>query len=410
MQDGYLSAEEVRSMTQTPEIVAKAKELQDLAIKRNELKARFDAIENDVTEKLKGTGATASDKAQMIANARKLLLPEYNLAIDNYNSTYGMYTELKNESLKLLEQNIGMYGKQEDRAYQEAQSDKQLQAQKDMFMMQQEYANPDINSSNPQVAKIAAQKMVSDSLKFALENGIPVQRNAGQIIADAQKYAQGKGVTLAQAIQDTFTVPLTNKPEYKNAIQSIQLEKSPMFKFGLQKELKALDLANEKEMAQYRASLDPELAEKWEAVRQRATENISLGELLGDELGTYKKNRGVDLAGKMGDAIVAPPGAKVVEVRQANGDGTVSLARVGEGAMSAKDVGYGNSVLLQLPDGKYMRYSHLQDINVNLGDNLSGGVVVGTRGNTGNVRGKNGEKLTAEQLAAGRGAHVDVEI
>jgi murein DD-endopeptidase MepM/ murein hydrolase activator NlpD len=252
--------------------------------------------------------------------------------------------------------------------------------------------------------------MVSDSLKFALENGIPVQRNAGQIIADAQKYAQGKGVTLAQAIQDTFTVPLTNKPEYKNAIQSIQLEKSPMFKFGLQKELKALDLANEKEMAQYRASLDPELAEKWEAVRQRATENISLGELLGDELGTYKKNRGVDLAGKMGDAIVAPPGAKVVEVRQANGDGTVSLARVGEGAMSAKDVGYGNSVLLQLPDGKYMRYSHLQDINVNLGDNLSGGVVVGTRGNTGNVRGKNGEKLTAEQLAAGRGAHVDVEI
>lgn len=57
-----------------------------------------------------------------------------------------------------------------------------------------------------------------------------------------------------------------------------------------------------------------------------------------------------------------------------------------------------------------MRLSHLQEIGVNLGDTLAGGQMVGTRGNTGNVRGKNGETLTAEQLAQGRGAHVDVEI
>lgn len=57
-----------------------------------------------------------------------------------------------------------------------------------------------------------------------------------------------------------------------------------------------------------------------------------------------------------------------------------------------------------------MRLSHLQDIGVNLGDTLSGGQLVGTRGNTGNVRGRNGEILTPEQKAAGRGAHVDVEI
>lgn len=35
---------------------------------------------------------------------------------------------------------------------------------------------------------------------------------------------------------------------------------------------------------------------------------------------------------------------------------------------------------------------------------------MGTRGNTGNVRGKNGEVLTEEQIKAGRGSHVDVEI
>lgn len=57
-----------------------------------------------------------------------------------------------------------------------------------------------------------------------------------------------------------------------------------------------------------------------------------------------------------------------------------------------------------------MRLSHLQDISVDLGETLAGGQALGTRGNTGNVLGKNGEKLTPEQLAAGRGAHVDVEI
>ena len=57
-----------------------------------------------------------------------------------------------------------------------------------------------------------------------------------------------------------------------------------------------------------------------------------------------------------------------------------------------------------------MRLSHLQSIDVPLGSQLAGGQLLGTRGNTGNVLGRNGEKLTAEQLAAGRGAHVDVEI
>lgn len=49
-----------------------------------------------------------------------------------------------------------------------------------------------------------------------------------------------------------------------------------------------------------------------------------------------------------------------------------------------------------------MRLSHLQDIGVNVGSELAGGQMVGTRGNSGNVKGKNGETLTAEQLAQGR--------
>jgi len=53
-------------------------------------------------------------------------------------------------------------------------------------------------------------------------------------------------------------------------------------------------------------------------------------------------------------------------------------------------------------NGNEIRYSHLQDIWVKPGDVLGFGDIVGTRGNTGNVMGANGEKLTAEQLKAGR--------
>lgn len=61
-------------------------------------------------------------------------------------------------------------------------------------------------------------------------------------------------------------------------------------------------------------------------------------------------------------------------------------------------------------NGNEIRYSHLQDIGVKQGDVLGFGDIVGTRGNTGNVMGANGEKLTTEQLVKGRGAHLDIEI
>lgn len=90
-------------------------------------------------------------------------------------------------------------------------------------------------------------------------------------------------------------------------------------------------------MEDYKASLDPDKALKWEAVRAKATENSSLADLYGKNVGTYEGNRGYDLAGKMGDAIVAPPGARVVSVNSINEDGTVSSIKEGQGAMSIKD-------------------------------------------------------------------------
>ena len=71
---------------------------------------------------------------------------------------------------------------------------------------------------------------------------------------------------------------------------------------------------------------------------------------------------------------------------------------------------YGNSVVMEDENGNTVRYSHLESIGVKRWDTLGFGDIVGNARNTGNVRGKNGEVLTEEQIKAGRGSHVDVEI
>jgi len=99
--------------------------------------------------------------------------------------------------------------------------------QTSQFELQQSYANPDINSQDPNIARIAANKAIDQELKFARDNGIPVIRGQSQIIADAQAYAKKNGVSLSQAIQDTFTVPFQSKTEYKQALSNTQASKAP---------------------------------------------------------------------------------------------------------------------------------------------------------------------------------------
>ena len=50
---------------------------------------------------------------------------------------------------------------------------------------------------------------------------------------------------------------------------------------------KSFDLSNQKELEEYKASLDPEKAEKWQAIRDKATTNSTLADLYGRNVGTY---------------------------------------------------------------------------------------------------------------------------
>jgi len=120
---------------------------------------------------------------------------------------------------------------QSELAYQRqvAQTQQAQGFQTNLLGLQQAYANPDINSTDPQIANIAAQKAVAADLTFAQTNGIPVRRWAGQIISDAQAYAQQNGVSLGKALDATFTQPLHSKPEYQQVMKDLQNRNNPSF-------------------------------------------------------------------------------------------------------------------------------------------------------------------------------------
>lgn len=93
-------------------------------------------------------------------------------------------------------------------------------------------------------------------------------------------------------------------------------------------------------------------------------------------------NLGTDFRTKdlNGSPLLAPIPMRVVQVFQ--DDGT----RWGD---ISGHQGYGNSVLLELPDGQMIRLSHLSDIGqFQIGDVLNPGDLIGTPGSTGNATGE----------------------
>lgn len=93
------------------------------------------------------------------------------------------------------------------------------------------------------------------------------------------------------------------------------------------------------------------------------------------------RNWGVDFGVKEGTPLALPPGEwQVLQTF----DKSSGRGRVG----NRENAGYGNSVLVMNPKtGETMRFSHLQGVNVQPGQSLKGGTVIGKSGATGNVTG-----------------------
>lgn len=93
-------------------------------------------------------------------------------------------------------------------------------------------------------------------------------------------------------------------------------------------------------------------------------------------------NIGTDIRTKdlQGGVYKIPVNAEVVQVYK--DDGT----RFGD---QSGHKGYGNSILLRLPSGEMLRFSHMGEMaNVQVGDTISAGQVFGTPGQTGNTYGE----------------------
>lgn len=224
--DGYISAEEADSFTRTPEIKAKEAEIEKKKTAYDALKAEYDDMENSVREELKGKASEGYIQA-LVGERQKNIFKRLNVLSSDYSNAMGTYSDMKKSLADTFQLNVGLYKDKQASIAQNARDDKNFSQQKEMVSLQQAYQNPDINSTNPQIAQIATQKLIDESLKFAQTNGVPVTRNSGAILADAKAYAQKNGVSLAQAIQTTFTDPLTQKPEYQFALDSIRSKNEP---------------------------------------------------------------------------------------------------------------------------------------------------------------------------------------
>jgi hypothetical protein len=183
-------------------------------------------MENSVREELKGKASEGYIQA-LIGERQKNIFKRLNVLSSDYSNAMGTYSDMKKSLADTFQLNVGLYKDKQATIAAAARDDKNFAQQKEMISLQQAYQNPDINSKDPQIAQIATQKLIDESLKFAQTNGVPVTRNSGAILADAKAYAQKNGVSLAQAIQTTFTDPLTQKPEYQAALDNIRSKNEP---------------------------------------------------------------------------------------------------------------------------------------------------------------------------------------
>jgi hypothetical protein len=275
-------------ISQNPEITEPTREYnQKLAQKREFERARESLVE-DLKKKYAGEPLSTilaiaareskpiNDQINSLNDSLTTLVADIKFKTDLATQEFGFYTQdqqarqAKQAKLQDLLGNlaISQFGRQQDQAFE----------MQKMEVQQKYQADRD------------TQNYIQDLQKMGIAN-----------IYDLEKMAA------SQDFQKEL-VALNQKYENSRSVRDFQNDIKKMgFQFELGRQGKALDLQDTMALEDYKASLDPDKAAKWEEVRAKATENSSLADLYGKNVGTYEGNRGYDLAGKLGDAIVAPP-------------------------------------------------------------------------------------------------------
>lgn len=409
LEDGYITTEEYNAMTSTPEVEAQAKVVSEAKTKYDEYKRQLEQIDDDVDKEYEGKETTDSFRSAIKANRDKAVRRLYNSASDDLQNASGLYTELKNSSTQRLELNMKQYEQKQADARQLAQEERAVQRSKDALQYEADFnkKQAELALSDPAIAI----KSVMDEYK---KLGIPFTSTVQSRLAEFKASGKPLEQFLTEMWQNIQASPAYQKyqalqqgqmsdAEKMRATQAFQTQ-SDIRNFAQQKELAKIAKDNARTQFLFELENDPEKKAKVLEYEQKLNAGKSIFDILGKNVGTYEGNRGYDLAGALGDPLPAGGNWTVKSIDNAGEQvGSIFIGWKGKKP-------YWNTVVMTDENGNEIRYSHLQNIGVKPGDVLGFGDIVGTRGNTGNVKGANGETLTAEQLKAGRGSHLDVEI
>ena len=402
--DGVITQDEYDQATNNTEVVAKAKEVEEKANKYNTLKAEYDSIEDEV--KAQFPWSPFSDS--IIADRQKAKYKNLVLAKWEWETSTGTLTELKSQASTLFETNLKLSETRRAEQNQIAAEQRKVQAEKDMLQYKTDFekkqAEAALNDPATQIWQtmqefekmwITSQGSLASKISEFKQSGLSLPEyvnNLRKLYMEKPEY---------QKIQELESGKLSDAQKFQ--MQNAVEDRRDLRNFAQQKELARLNKDLTREQFLFELENDPEKKAKVLEYEQKIKAGKSLFDILGKNVGTYEGNRGYDLAGAIGDPLPSGGNWKVLRTWTADQVGSIFIG----GKWTNP---YGNTVVMQDENGNEIRYSHLQNIGVKPGDILGFGDIVGTRGNTGNVRGANGEVLTAEQLKAGRGAHLDVEI
>lgn len=406
-----------RDAIYTPEVRAAEDKATSIELEMNRLSDTIDWIDKDIEKEYAWTGATGSRVALEKQYRQEHLKTQYNSLLKNY-TTYA------NKANNLITQNSDIYksAQAQKTALQSAlagvaliqyQSQLGLQNKAQEMQMEADFAKKQAyeNINDPATA-------INNVMEEYKKLGIPFTTALQSRLL--QEFAQS-GLSLPDYLTQ-MTESIQASPAYKQYAEKKAWEGISYQAFGdkVYKNVNGILTETAISNAKPAEAKAPEWAQDMDGNWYNKNSSVSPAEqvsswivdtgwatyfdALGKNVGTYTWNRWIDLAWNIGEPLFSGWDWKVI---------STDTAREQKGSIFqpwkwAKP--YGNTVVMEDENGNKIRFSHLDSVNVKKDDVLWYGTVLWTRGNTWHVLGKNGETLTPEQLAAGRGAHVDIEI
>lgn len=215
--DNFITEDELKAMTNTSEVSARATDYQNKSEIYNKKKTEYDNIDKTVRAEMDKLGLASFSGIvnDRIAEMRESLLPELTIAQNEMNTSYGIYTDAKASSLAIVDRNIALYKEKQAQEAQIASEQRQMQnaltlsqAQFDQKLTQQSQIMNDPNTAIPSLISQYA------------DLGVMSQKSAQEHIASFQEQNAKYGTTIGEYISK-MNQDFQSKPEYQR-IQAIQ--------------------------------------------------------------------------------------------------------------------------------------------------------------------------------------------